>query len=127
MPTIHFNLTKADKKSKKKDSSPFFASKTEPPVVMSTDANIPAATPTHPTLYLTRSKRATMNFTNTKTKKKKLPTTHAAITYETNNDEAAVIAEAIERDNSECNFLPGHPYNSYWAQQNIQGYLFRRR
>ncbi|KAI2511945.1 hypothetical protein MHU86_2461 [Fragilaria crotonensis] len=36
-------------------------------------------------------------------KKKKLPTTKAAITYETNTDEAAVIAEAIERANSERN------------------------
>ncbi|KAI2495638.1 hypothetical protein MHU86_18867 [Fragilaria crotonensis] len=103
MPTICFNLTKADKKSKKKDSSPFLASEPEPPVVMSADVNIPAATPTHPTLYLTRSKRAKLGLTNTTMKKKKLPTTKAAITYETNTDEAAVIAEAIERANSERN------------------------
>ncbi|KAI2504330.1 hypothetical protein MHU86_10095 [Fragilaria crotonensis] len=103
MPTIRFNLTKADKKSKKKDSSPFLASEPEPPVVMSADVNIPAATPTHPTLYLTRSKRAKLGLTNTTMKKKKLPTTKAAITYETDTDEAAVIAEAIERANSERN------------------------
>ncbi|KAI2506404.1 hypothetical protein MHU86_8030 [Fragilaria crotonensis] len=50
MPTICFNLTKADKKSKKKDSSPFLASEMEPPVVMSADVNIPAAYahPSHP-------------------------------------------------------------------------------
>ncbi|KAI2510947.1 hypothetical protein MHU86_3419 [Fragilaria crotonensis] len=103
MPTIRFNLTKADKKSKKKDSSPFLASETEPPVVISADVNIPAATPTHPTLYLTRSKRAKLGNQQTTMKKKKLPTTHAAITYESDTDEAAVIAEAIERANSERN------------------------
>ncbi|KAI2510625.1 hypothetical protein MHU86_3736 [Fragilaria crotonensis] len=70
---------------------------------MSADVNIPAATPTHPTLYLTRSKRAKLGNQQTTMKKKKLPTTHAAITYESNTDEAAVIAEAIERANSERN------------------------
>ncbi|KAI2504600.1 hypothetical protein MHU86_9812 [Fragilaria crotonensis] len=81
---------------------PFLASETEPPVVISADVNIPAATPTHPTLYLTRSKRAKLGNQQTTMKKKKLPT-HAAITYESDTDEAAVIAEAIERANSERN------------------------
>ncbi|KAI2503511.1 hypothetical protein MHU86_10980 [Fragilaria crotonensis] len=103
MPTIRFNLTKADKKSKKKDSSPFLASETEPPVVMSADVNIPAATPTHPTLYLTRSKRAKLGNQQTTMKKKKLPKPAAITTYESDTDEAAVIAEAIERANSERN------------------------
>ncbi|KAI2509524.1 hypothetical protein MHU86_4901 [Fragilaria crotonensis] len=103
MPTIRFNLTKADKKSKKKDSSPFLASETEPPVVMSADVNIPAATPTHPTLYLTRSKRAKLGNQQTTMKKKKLPKPAANTTYESDTDEAAVIAEAIEHANSERN------------------------
>ncbi|KAI2506392.1 hypothetical protein MHU86_8018 [Fragilaria crotonensis] len=97
-------IPSADKKSKNKDSSPFLASKTEPPVVMSADVNIPANTPTHPTLYLTRSKRAkTLSNTNTNIKQKRYVNTSAKGTTETDNDEAALIAEAIERANSERN------------------------
>ncbi|KAI2489826.1 hypothetical protein MHU86_24761 [Fragilaria crotonensis] len=102
MPTIRFNLTKADKKSKKKDSSPFLASETEPPVVMSADVNIPAATPTHPTLYLTRSKRAKLGNQQHYNEEEALPKTSCNY-HKSDTDEAAVIAEAIERANSERN------------------------
>ncbi|KAI2512616.1 hypothetical protein MHU86_1835 [Fragilaria crotonensis] len=114
MPTIRFNLTKADKKSKKKDSSPFLASETEPPVVISADVNIPAATPTHPTLYLTRSKRAKLGNQQTTMKKKKLPLLMlqlptnptpmkrpATETDDDDNDEAASNAEAIDSATAE--------------------------
>ncbi|KAI2502048.1 hypothetical protein MHU86_12451 [Fragilaria crotonensis] len=83
---------------------PFLASETEPPVVISADVNIPAETPTHPTLYLTRSKRAkTLGNTNTNIKQKRYVKTSAKGTSKSDIDEAAILAEAIERANSERN------------------------
>ncbi|KAI2495976.1 hypothetical protein MHU86_18543 [Fragilaria crotonensis] len=59
---------------------------------------------THPTLYLTRSKRAeTLGNTNTNIKQKRYVKTSAKGTSKPDIDEAAILAEAIERANSERN------------------------
>jgi hypothetical protein len=102
MPTICFNLTNADKKSKKKASSTFLEAETEPEVVLSANVNIPAATATHPNLYKTRSKRAkSMGNNKTYIKKKRSATFNYQGNHNNNTDEAAYMAEAIDRANSE--------------------------
>ncbi|KAI2502658.1 hypothetical protein MHU86_11783 [Fragilaria crotonensis] len=93
MPTICFNLTNANKKLKKKVYSAFLEPKMEPPVIISTDVNIPAATITHPNLYKTCSKRAKQGKTKTMMKKKHSTNPAAKTTYESDPDDAAYVTE----------------------------------
>jgi hypothetical protein len=122
MPTIRFNLTNADKKSKKKASSTFLEAETEPEVVLSANVNIPAATATHPNLYETRSKRAKpMGNNKTNIKKKRSAASNYQGNHNNDTDEAAYIAEAINRANSERLALSSATKTTPRAKSIIQG------
>jgi hypothetical protein len=122
MPTICFNLTNADKKSKKKASSTFLEADTEPEVVLSANINIPAATATHPNLYEICSKRAKpMGNNKTNIKKKRSAAFNYQGNYNNDTDEAAYIAEAIDRTNSERLSLSSATKATPRAKSIIQG------
>jgi hypothetical protein len=105
MPTVRFTPFSSDKKLKKKASSTFLEADIEPPVVLSNNIDIPAATVTHPYLYKTRSKRASKYAGNNNKSNIKKPNVKSSAKGTNNqnsdNDEAAYIAEAIDRANSE--------------------------
>jgi hypothetical protein len=140
MPTVRFAPFSSDKKSKKALST-FPEADIEPPVVLSNNINIPAATVTHPNLYKTRSKRASKFMGNNNRSNIKKPNVKSSAKGTNNQnsdtDEAAYIAEAIDAPTPSAKSLQvtphyhpkeqtkhsGHPTFFSYAPQFFLGHL----